>query len=80
LWGFQQGKRFHIAMRLLLVAKSASAATALLLQLVAAAENVLDLSNQKWQLSSPQLGISVPGKVTSHAHVDLYAANIIDDP
>jgi beta-mannosidase len=67
-------------MRLLLVTKNASAATALLLQLVAAAENVLDLSNQKWQLSSPQLGISVPGKVTSHAHVDLYAANIIDDP
>lgn len=55
--------------------------TALLLQLVAAGQNVIDLSTQEWTLSSPQHeDISVPGKVPSHAHVDLYAADIITDP
>lgn len=67
-------------MRLPLIAQKVVAATTLFLHLVAAADNVFDLSNQNWQLSSPQLGISVPGKVPSHAHVDLYAANVIDDP
>lgn len=67
-------------MRLPSIAQKVGAATVLFPHLVAAVDNVLDLSNQKWQLSSPQLGISVPGTVPSHAHVDLYAANVIDDP
>lgn len=46
-----------------------------------ASYNVLDLSKQQWTLTSPNFpNISVPGKVPSHAHVDLYAANIISDP
>lgn len=67
-------------MRFSLSAKNPVAATALVLQLVVAAQNVLELSNQEWQLSSPQHNISVPGKVPSHVHVDLYAAEIIHDP
>jgi beta-mannosidase len=80
--GKSNGSRYlaTLAMRLPPIAQKVGAATALFLHLVAAADNVLDLSSQKWQLSSPQLGISVPGKVPSHAHVDLYAANVIDDP
>jgi beta-mannosidase len=53
----------------------------LLAQFAKASYNVLDLSNQQWTLTSPNFpNISVPGKVPSHAHVDLYAANIINDP
>ncbi|PNP42354.1 hypothetical protein TGAMA5MH_06036 [Trichoderma gamsii] len=53
----------------------------LLAQFAKASYNVLDLSKQQWTLTSPNFpNISVPGKVPSHAHVDLYAANIISDP
>lgn len=53
----------------------------LLAQVAKASYNVLDLSTQQWTLTSPNFpNISVPGKVPSHAHVDLYAANIISDP
>lgn len=54
---------------------------AVLAQLAVAGKNVIDLSKQEWTLTSPNFNnISVPGKVPSHAHVDLYAANIISDP
>lgn len=53
----------------------------LLAQFAKASYNVFDLSKQQWTLTSPNFpNISVPGKVPSHAHVDLYAANIISDP
>lgn len=56
-------------------------AVAVFAQLAAAGKNVIDLSKQKWTLTSPNFNnISVPGKVPSHAHVDLYEANIISDP
>ena len=58
-----------------------TSALLLLAQLAAAARNVLDLSHQKWTLTSPNHHkISVPGKVPSHAHIDLYDAHIIDNP
>jgi beta-mannosidase len=42
--------------------------------------NIVDLSTQNWTLASPDHHIKVPGKVPSHAHVDLYDAHAIDDP
>ncbi|KAL6851836.1 glycoside hydrolase family 2 protein [Trichoderma novae-zelandiae] len=68
-------------MGLISPAKTAGAGVALFAQLAAAAHHVIDLSQQKWTLMSPNFeNITVPGKVPSHAHVDLYAANIISDP
>jgi beta-mannosidase len=46
----------------------------------AAAYHVLDLSEQAWTLASPQHEIKVPGKVPSQAHIDLFAAKVIEDP
>lgn len=46
----------------------------------ACARNVIDLSSQRWTLSNSHYNISVPGKVPSHAHLDLYAAGVIGDP
>lgn len=40
----------------------------------------MDLSDQKWTLDSPDNDKSVPGKVPSHAHVDLYNSDVIEDP
>lgn len=45
-----------------------------------AARNVIDLSQQAWTLSNPGMNISVPGKVPSHVHLDLYRAEVIGDP
>jgi beta-mannosidase len=60
---------------------AAGTAGVLLAQVEKASYNVLDLSKQQWTLTSPNFpNISVPGTVPSHAHVDLYAANIISDP
>lgn len=42
--------------------------------------NLLDLSTQKWTLSSPTLNISVRGKVPSQVHLDLFEAGVIGDP
>lgn len=42
--------------------------------------NVVDLSTQNWTLASPEHDMKVPGKVPSHAHVDLYDADAIADP
>lgn len=46
----------------------------------ASTSNIVDLSNQKWTLSNIPYNISVPGKVPSHVHLDLYAAQVIGDP
>ncbi|KAI1472898.1 glycoside hydrolase family 2 protein [Daldinia caldariorum] len=47
---------------------------------VAAAANVVDLSDVGWTLTNDERDISVPGKVPSQAHLDLFAAKVIDDP
>ncbi|KAJ5776260.1 uncharacterized protein N7511_001271 [Penicillium nucicola] len=43
-------------------------------------QSVLDLSGDGWTVSSKALNISVPGRVPSQAHLDLFAAGAIDDP
>ncbi|CAI7634788.1 unnamed protein product [Penicillium glandicola] len=43
-------------------------------------QNVLDLSGDGWTVRSKALNISVPGHVPSQVHLDLLAANVIDDP
>lgn len=54
---------------------------ALNLQAASAAQTVVDLGSQSWTLTSPDNeDISVPGQVPSQAHIDLYDADIIDDP
>ncbi|KAF2145191.1 glycoside hydrolase family 2 protein [Aplosporella prunicola CBS 121167] len=42
--------------------------------------NVIDLSDSRWTLSNPSLNISVAARLPSQAHLDLYAAQKIDDP
>lgn len=42
--------------------------------------NTIDLSSQKWTLSNKPYNISVDGKVPSHVHLDLQAAQVIADP
>ncbi|KAB5545732.1 glycoside hydrolase family 2 protein [Coniochaeta sp. 2T2.1] len=44
------------------------------------ANNILDLSSQKWTVSSKTLNISTRGQVPSHVHLDLFAAGIVGDP
>ncbi|XXH01764.1 hypothetical protein Hte_008125 [Hypoxylon texense] len=41
---------------------------------------VVDLSDTAWTLTGGDGNISVPGKVPSHAHLDLLAAQVIEDP
>ena len=43
-------------------------------------QKVVDLSGNDWTLENLPLKISVPGSVPSQAHLDLYAAQVIDDP
>ncbi|KAJ5594999.1 uncharacterized protein N7459_001207 [Penicillium hispanicum] len=43
-------------------------------------QHVLDLGGDGWTVSSKALNISVPGQLPSQAHLDLLAANVIDDP
>ncbi|KAL1998178.1 hypothetical protein VTN02DRAFT_6714 [Thermoascus thermophilus] len=50
------------------------------LPLAVRAQHVIDLSGDGWTVSNPELGISVPGKLPSQAHLDLFAAGVIDDP
>ena len=58
-----------------------AAAALLSLQLAAAGTHrTIDLSDQEWTLTSPDNDESVPGKVPSHAHVDLFNAGVIQDP
>ncbi|KAL7622809.1 hypothetical protein AAE478_006488 [Parahypoxylon ruwenzoriense] len=46
----------------------------------ASAASILDLSETVWTLENDGRNISVPGKVPSHTHLDLYASHVIDDP
>lgn len=44
-------------------------------------QQVLDLSTVAWTVTSPNFTyLSVPGKIPSQAHLDLYAAQVIGDP
>jgi beta-mannosidase len=43
------------------------------------AQNVIDLSGDGWTVSSDALNISVPGRVPSQAHLDLFAAGVIGE-
>lgn len=52
---------------------------ALLLQ-SASAHNVVSLVGDGWTLSSPSLNVSVPARVPSVAHLDLYREQVIGDP
>jgi beta-mannosidase len=49
-----------------------------LLASIAGAQNIIDLSTQKWTLSSHN--VTVPGSVPSQAHLDLFAAGVTGDP
>lgn len=42
--------------------------------------SIIDLGSYEWTVSSPSLNVSVPGKVPSQAHLDLYAAGVTGDP
>lgn len=61
---------------------SVSQMTILLLLLLSSvsAQKVINLSGSDWTLQSLPLNISVPGSVPSQAHLDLYAAKVIEDP
>lgn len=43
------------------------------------AQNVIDLSGDGWTVSSDALNISVPGRIPSQAHLDLFAAGVIGE-
>ncbi|KAF4306315.1 Glycoside hydrolase family 2 immunoglobulin-like beta-sandwich [Botryosphaeria dothidea] len=45
-----------------------------------AAQRVVDLSGPGWTLSNPSLNVSVPAKLPSQAHLDLFDAQVIGDP
>lgn len=45
----------------------------------ALAQNVIDLSGDGWTVSNNALNISVPGRVPSQAHLDLFAAGVIGE-
>ena len=47
---------------------------------LALCQNVVDLSQSSWTLQNLDLNVSVPGSLPSHAHLDLYAAQVIGDP
>lgn len=40
-------------------------------------QHVVDLTGDGWTVSSKALNISVPGRLPSQAHLDLYAADVI---
>lgn len=43
------------------------------------AQHIVDLGDAKWTVSNG-VNATVPGKLPSQAHLDLYAAGVIDDP
>jgi beta-mannosidase len=44
------------------------------------AQSVIDLSTKQWTVSSPVYNISVPGRVPSQVHLDLFREGMIPDP
>ncbi|KAH8888052.1 glycoside hydrolase family 2 protein [Thozetella sp. PMI_491] len=47
---------------------------------IASGSSVIDLSGEGWTVQNLPLNISIPGRLPSHAHLDLYAAKAIGDP
>ncbi|KAI1387515.1 glycoside hydrolase family 2 protein [Hypoxylon trugodes] len=47
---------------------------------IAGAANVVDLSESTWSLKNDTMNVSIPGKVPSHAHLDLLESEVISDP
>lgn len=45
----------------------------------ASGQNVIDLSGDGWTVSNSALNISIPGRVPSQAHLDLFAAGVIGE-
>ncbi|GME25624.1 glycoside hydrolase family 2 protein [Neofusicoccum parvum] len=45
-----------------------------------AAQRAVDLSGPGWTLSNPSLNVSVPAHLPSQVHLDLFAAQVIEDP
>ncbi|KAK5996760.1 Beta-mannosidase A [Cladobotryum mycophilum] len=43
-------------------------------------QSIHDLSKESWTVTNEYGNITVPGQYPSHAHLDLHAAGIIDDP
>lgn len=43
-------------------------------------QHVVDLSGDHWTVSNKALNVSAPGHLPSQVHLDLYAANVIEDP
>ncbi|KAJ5105712.1 hypothetical protein NUU61_003059 [Penicillium alfredii] len=43
-------------------------------------QHVSDLGGDEWTVSSKKLNITVPGRLPSQVHLDLYASKAIDDP
>ncbi|KAF2472087.1 putative beta-mannosidase [Lindgomyces ingoldianus] len=61
--------------------RSTQAILAASLVTASCSQQVLDLSSVKWTVTSPNFTyISVPGKLPSQAHIDLYAAQVIGNP
>ena len=59
---------------------ASAAACALLFSYTASAQKVVGLEGRGWTVTNPAQNVSVPGKLPSQAHLDLYAANVIGDP
>ncbi|KAK8029919.1 hypothetical protein PG993_011210 [Apiospora rasikravindrae] len=47
---------------------------------ISSSPRIADLSSSQWTLSNPAMGISVPARFPSYAHLDLYANHVIEDP
>ena len=47
---------------------------------LASAKHITNLSETTWTLSNDLLNISVPARLPSQAHLDLFAAGVIGDP
>ncbi|KAF2189589.1 glycoside hydrolase family 2 protein [Zopfia rhizophila CBS 207.26] len=61
--------------------RSTQAILAASLASVACSQTLLDLSTVQWTVTSPNFSyISVPGKLPSQTHLDLYAAQVIGNP
>lgn len=45
----------------------------------ASGQKVIDLSGDGWTVSNSALNISIPGRVPSQAHLDLFAAGVIGE-
>lgn len=44
---------------------------------IASCQKVISLVGNHWELFNPELNISVPAQLPSHAHLDLFASQVI---